>query len=242
MPSTTDKLETLAKSYNGIFTRFSQSEPEIKAIRKDKTDDLTGEQVLHSDKGHKDTEDGLYVGGVCHTLSLMYLVCLTKNATVGNGEKGLIPWIKPMSGGYNKGAINYIVAKTVMYKTQKKGSGIVKFTDEDFLGQYGLKLEGSAFEGNQVALNQRLQDNAKQHKGRFHMIYLRGGGSGHDGGHEVAAYTQKDPFSISFFDCNHGEATFFKQDEFGCWFIEYWKETGNDKKYLKKTTKTFKGA
>lgn len=237
MSAKTKVLIEKAIACNGIFAPFSQSEDGIKALRDTKDDPASGKQVLHNDKKHKDTQDGLYIGGMCHTLSLMYLACLTGHKDVSKGE-GLINWIKPASGGYNDGAINYIVAKTVMYKTQDVKSGIIKIDeaefDREFLEKYGLKPNGAEAKGNEKAIQDYLILAATKGK-QFHMLAL----SGKDSGHALSATTQHKPFLIRFFDSNHGEFLFTKESDFAQWFPDYWKESGASAKYTSKKIRSY---
>jgi hypothetical protein len=79
--SKAEKLAKLTSDCSGIWTPFGQCEPEIMMISTEKDDpiwrDFFGAKVYHSDKDERDTKDGLYVGGMCHTLSLLYLASRT---------------------------------------------------------------------------------------------------------------------------------------------------------------------
>ena len=192
------ELEQCAKHYGGRYTEFSQSwtditqQTQLAAFYNDKTQTFS---------------DALYVGGMCHTM-VMYWLALKKQ-----GGKDFFEWLRP-GGQWDKGAINVLVVKTVMYKNNKNKlvpDSVHQDFDERFFSMYGLHADGeklSGFNNIQLRIN--------SHREGYHMINLHC----HSGAHCIAACTTAEGES-AFFDSNYGEFHFSPAIQLGLFFNQF---------------------
>lgn len=150
-------------------------------------------------------------------------------------KKSFMEWIKP-NGVLDKGAMNYVIVRTIQFKTQHASHGIVKMDKDgvwlkDFcsLTVQGGEFRGAAGDGNAIT-NALVTDMEP----RFYMIEL----SDDDGAHSVAAYTSSSV--CSFFDCNSGEANFDNIIQLRAYMPSYWIESGCGANYSEKTGTWFR--
>jgi hypothetical protein len=179
-----EAIDRACKLCNGTHVDFNQGWSGVKNQR------LLSQ--YYNDKSQS-LEDKIYIGGMCHPMSMYWLV----NKKQG---KSFFEWLKP-AGKWNKGAINVLVVKTGMYKNNKNNyvpaSDHADF-DKRFFSNYGLMPKGKTVKGADNVLK-----HLEQAPTGFHMISL----SRQGGGHQVAAYVSADGH-CAFFDPNYGEFAF----------------------------------
>jgi len=201
---TRNKIIQCAKDHNGTHEGFGQGE--LKPYRSETRKFLVGSQmraVFTNDKG-EDKADKLYVGGICHTMSLYWLGHKTNTHIKKPGSKevqNFWDWLKP-NGNFEEAAANVLILKTVMYKAKGEGStaaGIVKDSgmDDRFFLKYGLKRSVKK-------LNNAFQIGYAMHTTdmQFVMISYSGDASGH------ACALFNNHARVIYFDPNYGEFSF----------------------------------
>lgn len=204
-------IKKSAELCGGSHSEFSQSWPEIKTQRQ-----VAG---FYNDKS-QDLDDSMYVGGMCHPMS-MYWLALRKK-----GEKNLFDWLRP-NGVWDKGAINVLVVKTVMYKNNKNKivpSALHSDFDDQFFKHYTLSRQSEGVSG----LSNILAYIDRRTVG-YHMISLSRDG----GGHAVAAHVNPDG-ECGFFDPNYGEYVFPSALFLGTFMREFMRHSGYDTKYTRR--------
>ncbi|HEU0201490.1 MAG TPA: YopT-type cysteine protease domain-containing protein, partial [Burkholderiaceae bacterium] len=174
--------------------------------------------IYTNDKAMKSDTSLLYVGGMCHSMSLYWIA-----HQVQGGGKSFWDWLKP-AGNFDDAAINVLVAKTVMYKSggKQREQGIVKdpnFDDRFFL-KYGLKPveEKSGLTAVATAMVAA--------RTRFYLIGYHGGG-----GHACAIHAMGFYGGAIYYDPNYGDFTFPDYMDAISWFMDYVRITKYDQKY-----------
>jgi hypothetical protein len=201
-----------AKRNNGTHEGFSQSHKNVKALRQ-----VAG--LTNDKETAKHDEDSLYVGGMCHPMSMYWLAHRT-----GKFGKSFWDWLRP-AGHFNDAAINVLVTKTIMYKAKGAGAvkrGIIKQDDFDdvFFLRYGLVRNGEKLAGysgfSKVFLNTKTA---------YYMLSHHGPNSGH----ACALHTTSS--ATTYFDPNYGDFSFTNVLDAFTWYQEYLTITKYDSKY-----------
>lgn len=213
-----DKIERSAIRRGGTHHEFSQSWAIIKGHRQggnfvnDKTVDLN---------------DSLYVGGMCHPMS-MYWLALRRR-----GQRSFFNWLQP-NGVWSSGAINVLVTKTIMYKNGRNNmvpDAVHHDFDDQFFAHYNLKRYGASLRG----LENIMTYLDVQTVG-YHMISLSRDG----GGHAVAAHVSPSGES-GFFDPNYGDYVFPTAQKLGSFVRRFMDTSGYAGKYTRvQSVETFR--
>jgi hypothetical protein len=220
-------LKKLTANLGGIFHEFSQSYAQIKAGRS-----IAG--LYTNDKGTTAKNNNeLYIGGMCHTMSMYWVVGQTKG--VGPRKGSFIDWVVPKDGSVNMEAVGALVSKTAMYKAKggaAKNLGILKDPnfDDDFFARHDIKDKYETCSGFDA-----IKRTVGRSKDRFWMISY---GSG-TGGHACAAQSTRQG-GFAYFDPNYGEALLFKRSAWEAWYDEYLRISTYQTKYQKQAAYGYK--
>ena len=222
--STLDDLVNAATTHHGTHRGFSQSHPNVKRLRS-----VPG--MFTNDKEGKSDSDQLYVGGMCHTMS-MYWIAHQANG----GGKSFWDWLKP-TGNFDEAAINVLVTKTVMYKSgggqAKQGIRRGNDFDESFFLRWGLKRADTRKEGyGQIVRNMCSSS----------TIYYMLGHEREGGGHECALHAKGFYGGAIYYDPNYGDFEFNDYMDAMSWYYEYLRITDYQNKYPKVTVDGFRHA
>lgn len=222
------EIEAMTERCGGTLKPFSQSDQNIAGARKGDSRTTQGQivQALYTNDKAPSDPGRLYVGGMCHAMSLYWI--LGTEGKIGAGNTSFIDWIYPRGrqgarSAVNLDAVGVLVQKTVQYKngiskgatnladpkTAKAARQKMGYASDDEF----LKYRGFTYHQAHNGWNDIKNAIAKIRSGVFLISY-----HGEDGGHACAAATgilDKDP--VVYFDPNYGEATIPIKHWFAWW-------------------------